>query len=128
MWRLSGNGNTGDGHRTKVGFFNQLGQFVLGDTAYQKRFDIEELRGIARVVATIWGYQVSALIVLILLITIAHSTATMQGRTIKRMGVQKYVGRVKESDGYSDGTAVLHRHTVKPVNFGWLLKLSLWSS
>jgi len=45
-------------------------------TAYQKRF--EEMRGIARVVQS-EGTQVSGqrLIVLILLITIAHSTATM---------------------------------------------------
>ena len=36
------------------------------------------------------------LIILILLITIAYSTATIGGRKIKRMGVQKYVGRVQE--------------------------------
>lgn len=49
------------------------------------------------------GYNLEAtqvsgqrLIVLILLITIAYSTATIEGRKIKRMGVQKYVGRVQE--------------------------------
>lgn len=68
--------------------------------AYQKRFDIEELfRDCKSGGYNLEGTQVSGqrLIVLILLITIAYSTATMQGRTIKRMGVQKYVGRVKES-------------------------------
>lgn len=44
------------------------------------------------------GTKVSGqrLIVLILLITIAYSTATIEGRKIKRMGVQKYVDRVQE--------------------------------
>ncbi len=37
------------------------------------------------------------LISLILLITLAYSSATFQGRKIKNLGVQKYVGRVKES-------------------------------
>lgn len=37
------------------------------------------------------------LIALIILIAIAYSSATIFGAKIKRMGVQKYVGRVKES-------------------------------
>lgn len=67
--------------------------------AYQKRFDIEEMfRDCKSGGYNLEGTQVSGqrLILLILLITIAYSTATIEGRTIKRMGVQKYVGRVKE--------------------------------
>ena len=37
------------------------------------------------------------LISLILLISLAYTAATISGQKIKRMGVQKYVGRVKES-------------------------------
>ncbi|WP_293118837.1 hypothetical protein [Moorena sp. SIO4G3] len=37
------------------------------------------------------------LISLILLVAIAYSLATFQGQKIKSKGVQKYVGRVKES-------------------------------
>lgn len=67
--------------------------------AYQKRFDIAEMFRDCKS----GGYNLEdtqvlgqRLIVLILLITIAYSTATMGGRKIKRMGVQKYVGRVQE--------------------------------
>ncbi len=68
-------------------------------TAYQKRFDIEEMfRDCKSGGYNLEGTQVSGkrLIVLILLITIAYSTATIGGRKIKCMGVQKYVGRVQE--------------------------------
>jgi hypothetical protein len=37
------------------------------------------------------------LISLILLISIAYTSATIQGQQIKRQGIQKYVGRVKDS-------------------------------
>lgn len=37
------------------------------------------------------------LIVMILLIAIAYVTATMQGGKIKRIGIQKYICRVKEA-------------------------------
>jgi hypothetical protein len=33
---------------------------------------------------------------LVLLIAIAYTTAALNGQTIKQMGIQKYVGRVKE--------------------------------
>ncbi len=33
---------------------------------------------------------------MILLIAIAYTTATMQGKKMKQMGIQKYIGRVKE--------------------------------
>ncbi len=37
------------------------------------------------------------LISLILLISLAYTSATISGQKIKRMGIQKYVGRIKES-------------------------------
>lgn len=37
------------------------------------------------------------LIALIILIAIAYTSATMHGRKIKQMGVQKYIARVKEA-------------------------------
>lgn len=43
------------------------------------------------------GVSGKRLIALILLIAIAYSSATIQGQHIKRKGIQKYVGRVKES-------------------------------
>ena len=69
-------------------------------TAYKKRFDIEQMfRDFKN-----GGYNLEAtnvsgkrLITLILLMTIAYTSASIQGRIIKRMGVQKYVVRVKES-------------------------------
>ena len=36
------------------------------------------------------------LISMILLISIAYTSATIQGQEIKRKGIQKYIGRVKE--------------------------------
>lgn len=68
-------------------------------TAYKKRFRIEEMfRDFKRGGYNLEGTGVSGkrLIALILLIAIAYTSATMQGRKIKQMGVQKYVGRVKE--------------------------------
>jgi hypothetical protein len=76
--------------------------------AYQKRFDIEELfRDCKSGGYNLEDTQVSGkrLIALILLMTIAYSSATMQGRIIKRMAVQKYVGRVKEPG------RILRRHS-----------------
>jgi len=35
---------------------------------------------------------------MVLLIAIAYTTATMQGRKIKLMGIQKYIGRLKEAE------------------------------
>lgn len=37
------------------------------------------------------------LVVIVLLIAIAYTTATMQGKKMKQMGIQKYIGRVKEA-------------------------------
>ncbi len=67
--------------------------------AYKKRFDIEEMFRDFKS----GGYHLEEtnvsnerLISLILLIAIAYTSATIQGQQIKRKGVQKYVGRVKE--------------------------------
>ena len=68
--------------------------------AYQKRFDIEEMfRDFKK-----GGYNLEEtkvegerLITLVLLIAIAYTTASIQGKTIKRMGRQKYIGRVREA-------------------------------
>lgn len=43
------------------------------------------------------GVAGERLIVMILLIAIAYSSALIQGGEIKQMGMQKYVARVKES-------------------------------
>jgi hypothetical protein len=67
--------------------------------AYKKRFDIEEMFRDFKS----GGYQLedtnvsgNRLISLILIISFAYSLATFQGEKIKRIGVQKYVARVKE--------------------------------
>jgi hypothetical protein len=67
--------------------------------AYKKRFGIEEMfRDFKRGGYNLEGTNVTGdrLIVLVLLIAIAYTTATMQGKKIKKMGIQKYIGRVKE--------------------------------
>jgi len=68
--------------------------------AYKNRFGIEEM---FRDFKT-GGYNLEGtngtsnrLIILVLLIAIAYTTATMQGIQIKKMGIQKYIGRVKEA-------------------------------
>jgi hypothetical protein len=67
--------------------------------AYKKRFDIEEMFRDFKS----GGYNLEStnasgerLISLILIITFAYSMATFKGQKIKLLGVQKYVGRVKE--------------------------------
>ncbi len=68
--------------------------------AYQKRFDIEEmfrdwkLGGYNLEGTRVTGKRFMALI---LLLSIAYFCATLQGRTIKRIGVQEYIGRLPES-------------------------------
>lgn len=67
--------------------------------AYKNRFGIEEMFKNFKS----GGYNLEdtnvlgqLLIVMILLIALAYTSTTMQGQKIKCMGVQKYVGRVKE--------------------------------
>ena len=67
--------------------------------AYRRRFRIEEMfrdfkSGGYNLEKT--GVTGERLISLILLISIAYVSASLEGKRIKRMGVQKYVGRVKE--------------------------------
>ena len=67
--------------------------------AYRKRFDIEEMfRDFKSGGYNLEGTKVTdfRLRAIILLIMIAYTTATFQGKKIKKMGLQKYVGRVKE--------------------------------
>jgi hypothetical protein len=68
-------------------------------SAYQKRFGIEEMfRDFKSGGYNLEGTQVSGerLIALILLITLAYSSATLAGEHIKQKGVAKYIGRVNE--------------------------------
>ena len=68
--------------------------------AYKRRFDIEEMfRDFKSGGYNLEDTNVSdeRLISLILLIAIAYTSATISGQQIKRKGIQKYVGRVKES-------------------------------
>ncbi|MHC5780093.1 MAG: IS4 family transposase, partial [Nostoc sp.] len=63
------------------------------------RFDIEEMfRDFKKGGYNLEDTKVSGerLISIILLISIAYTSATIQGQEIKRKGVQKYVGRIKE--------------------------------
>lgn len=76
--------------------FDSLESAIL---AYKKRFDIEEM---FRDFKT-GGYNLEEtnvkdgrFISLVLLITIAYTSATIQGQQIKRKGIQSYVARVKE--------------------------------
>lgn len=67
--------------------------------AYKKRFNIEEMfRDFKRGGYKLEDTKVSGnrLTSLILIISFAYSMATFQGQKIKRIGVQKYISRVKE--------------------------------
>ena len=86
----------------KEGWFilTNLTSLKLAIASYRKRFDIEEMfrdfksGGYNLEDTNVSGHR---LISLILLIALAYSSATFKGQSIKRKGVQKYVGRVKES-------------------------------
>lgn len=76
-----------------------LGDLATAIKAYIKRFDIEEMfrdfkRGGDNLEAT--NASGNRLISLILIISFAYSLATFNGLEIKKKGVQKYVGRVRE--------------------------------
>ncbi|BAZ33663.1 transposase (plasmid) [Cylindrospermum sp. NIES-4074] len=93
--------------RTLKGWSTEEGWFILTNltdltsaiNAYKKRFDIEEMFRDFKS----GGYKLedtnvdgNRLISLILIISFAYSMATFQGQKIKRVGVQKYIARVKE--------------------------------
>ena len=93
--------------RKILGVTPEEGWFILTNleslesaiAAYKMRFDIEEMfRDFKSGGYNLEDTNVSSerLIGLILLIAIAYTSATIQGQEIKRRGVQKYVGRVKE--------------------------------
>ncbi|AUB43059.1 IS4 transposase (plasmid) [Nostoc flagelliforme CCNUN1] len=93
--------------RKRFGVAPEEGWFILTnfDTlessikAYKKRFDIEEMfRDFKSGGYNLEDTNVSGqrLISLILLISLADTAATISGQKVKRMGVQKYVGRIKE--------------------------------
>jgi hypothetical protein len=85
----------------KEGWFilTNLETLEIAIAAYKRRFDIEEMfRDFKKGGYNLEETNVSGerLITLILLIAIAYTSATIHGQQIKRKGVQKYVGRVKE--------------------------------
>lgn len=97
----------GKWQRKNLGVAPKEGWFILTNfetlssaiTAYKQRFDIEEMfRDFKKGGYNLEDTHVSGerLIVLILLIAIAYTSATLQGQQIKRKGIQKYIGRVKE--------------------------------
>lgn len=68
-------------------------------SAYKQRFDIEEMfRDFKKRSYNLEETNVTAerFISLVLLITIAYSSARIQGQQIKRKGIQKYIARLKE--------------------------------
>lgn len=93
--------------RKRLGVAPEEGWFILTNLddldsaiiAYKQHFDIEEMFRDFKS----GGYNLEdtnasgqRLISLILLISLAYTAATISGQKIKRMGVQKYVGRIKE--------------------------------
>ncbi len=85
----------------KEGWFilTNLATLKLSIAAYKKRFDIEEMfrdfkSGGYNLEQT--GGSGERLIALVLLIAFAYMNTTTQGQEIKREGIQKYIGRVKE--------------------------------
>lgn len=86
---------------SKEGWFilTNLSSCEAAIIAYKKRFGIEEMfKDFKSGGYNLEGTKVSShrLISLILIIVFAYSLATFKGQSIKRKGVQKYVGRVKE--------------------------------
>jgi hypothetical protein len=76
-----------------------LGSLDLAITAYKKRFGIEEMfRDFKKGGYNLEGTKVTGdrLISLLVLISIAYTVSTLTGGTIKKKGIQEYVGRVKE--------------------------------
>lgn len=89
------------GWSTEEGWFilTNLADLTSAINAYKKRFDIEEMfRDFKSGGYKLEDTNVSGnrLISLILIISFAYSMSTFQGQKIKRIGVQKYIARVKE--------------------------------
>lgn len=105
--KVQGFNVAGKWQRSLKGWSPEEGWFILTNlpdlpsaiNAYKKRFDIEEMFRDFKS----GGYKLentnvagNRLISLILITSFAYSIATFQGQKIKRIGVQKYVARVKE--------------------------------
>ena len=76
-----------------------LGSLEAAINAYRKRFDIEEMfRDFKSGGYNLEETRVTGdrLIGLLVLMTLAYSMTTIEGKTLKKMGIQKYIGRVKE--------------------------------
>jgi hypothetical protein len=93
--------------RKVSGFSQKEGWFILTDLTlklaierYRQRFDIEEMfRDFKTGGYNLESTKVSGerLISLLLLISLAYLSATIEGQVIIQKGIQKYVGRVKET-------------------------------
>ena len=93
--------------RKVSGFSQKEGWFILTDLTlklaierYRQRFDIEEMfRDFKTGGYNLESTKVSGerLIALLLLISLAYLSATIEGQLINQKGIQKYVGRVKET-------------------------------
>lgn len=90
-----------NGVAPKEGWFilTNFDSLELAISAYKQRFDIEEMfrdfkKGGYNLEDT--NVESDRFISLVLLIAIAYTSATIQGRHIKRKGIQKYVARTKE--------------------------------
>lgn len=96
-WQRKTEGNTPKEGGFILTNFSTLKEAIAG---YKKRFALEEMfRDFKK-----GGYNLEStnvtgkrLINLILLMAIAYTSATIHGQEIKQKGVQKYVGRVKET-------------------------------
>ena len=89
-----------DGHSYEGWFiFTNLASLEVAIRAYQRRFGIEEMfRDLKSGGYNLEGTNLSGarLKAIILLMTLAYTSATLGGKTITHMGIQKYVGRVRE--------------------------------
>ena len=86
------------GFQTKEPWYilTNFGDLETAIIAYQKRFDIEEMfRDFKSGGYSLEGSQLAPkyLSKLIIVIAIAYTSATLQGKKIKNMGIQKYVTR-----------------------------------
>jgi hypothetical protein len=90
----------GDSPKEPWYILTNLGSLPSAINAYKRRFSIEEMfrdfkaGGYDLEGTNLEGQHLTALV---LLIAIAYTIAGMNGKQIKQMGIQKYVGRVKES-------------------------------